>query len=125
MICRCFNRVICCISRKSLMKRIVLLLNLCMFKDGIMAPTQVLIDNEHLAEYPYCGSMDYEGSPYTGVPVQQEGCVGCIGIGRTVNANYSSDSTKYRWLVTVQMRNMNANREVKHFLCTGSVITDR
>ena len=123
MICRSFNRVICCISRKSLMKRLVLLLNLCMIKDGIMAPTQVLIDNDHLAEYPYCGSMNYEGSQYPGDPVQQEGCVGCMG--RAVNANYSSDSTKYRWLVLLEMRNMNANREVEHSTCTGSVITDR
>ena len=123
MICRSFNRVICCISRKSLMKRLVLLLNLCMIEDGIMAPTQVLIDNDHLAEYPYCGSMNYEGSQYSGSPIQQEGCVGCIG--RAVNANYSSESTKYRWLVILEMRNMNANREVEHSTCTGSVITDR
>ena len=108
---------------RPLMKRLVLLLNLCMIEDGIMAPTQVLIDNEHLAEYPYCGSMNYEGSTYSGSPVQQEGCVGCIG--RAVNANYSSDSTKYRWLVLLEMRNMNANREVEHSTCTGSVITDR
>ena len=124
MICRSFNRVICCMHRKSFMKRLVLLLlNLCMIKDGIMVPTQVLIDNEHLAEYPYCGSMNYEGSQYSGSPIQQEGCVGCMG--RAVNANYSSDSTQYRWLVLLEMRNMNANGVVEHSTCTGSVITDR
>ena len=103
MICRSFNRVICCISRKYLMKRLVLLLNLCMIEDGIMAPTQVLIDNDHLAEYPYCGSMNYEGSHYSG-DREQDGCVGCIG--RAVNANYSSKTTEYRWLVVLQMKNM-------------------
>ena len=123
MICRSFNRVICCISRKSLMKRLVLLLNLCMIEDGIMAPTQVLIDNDHLAEYPYCGSMNYEGSQYSGSPIRQDSCVGCIG--RAVNANYSSKTTEYRWLVVLQMKNMNGHGVVNNFLCTGSVITDR
>ena len=94
-----------------------------MIGDDVMSSDQVLMDNDHRAKYPYCGSMNYEGSQYSGSPIQQEGCVGCIG--RAVNANYSSDSTKYRWLVLLEMRNMNVNGVVEHSLCTGSVITDR
>ena len=122
MIGTSFNRVLCCIRRTSLMKRLFLLLSLCMIGDDVMSSDQVLMDNDHRAKYPYCGSMNYEGSHYSG-DREQDGCVGCIG--RAVNANYSSDSTKYRWLVLLEMRNMNANREVEQSLCTGSVITDR
>ena len=104
------------------MKRLFLLLSLCMIGDDVMSSDQVLMDNDHRAKYPYCGSMNYEGSHYSR-DREQDGCVGCIG--RAVNANYSSDSTKYRWLVLLEMRNMNVNGEVEQSLCTGSVITDR
>ena len=106
-------------GRKSFMKRLVLLLlNLCMIKDGIMAPTQVLIDNDHLAEYPYCGSMHYVESTYSTEQRCQQGC-----IGRAVNAKNTTNW--HRWLVVLEMENMQTNGDVETSTCTGSVITDR
>ena len=117
MICTSFNSVLCCIRRKSLMKRLVLLLNLCMIENGIVASGKVLIDNDHLAMYPYCGSMDYEDSQYS----TGQSCQGCIS--RAANAQNST--SWYRWLIVLEMRNMKTNGMVEHYDCTGSVITNR
>ena len=114
--------------RKSLMKRLVLLLSLCMIGDGIMASDKVTIDNDHFTMYPYCGSMHYVDSEYSGEGTQ-EGCMppGCMS--RAVNAQNST--SWYRWLVVLEMRNLHTNRTVasnrvlKQFSCTGAVITNR
>ena len=119
MICTCFNGVLCCMRRRPLMKRLVLLLNLCMIEDGIMASRQDLIDKDHLAKYPYCGSMYYEGTRYS---TGRQGCMpNCIG--RAVNANRSTSN--YRWLVVLEKRNMNVRGIIRSAACTGSVITER
>ena len=119
MKCTYFNRILCCIRRKSPIKRLVLLLSLCMIEDGTVATVE--IDNDHLAMYPYCGSMDHEGSQYS----MGQSCQGCIG--RAANAKDSKDSTSwYRWLIVLNMRNMKTtNGMVEQYDCTGSVITNR
>ena len=117
MICTSFNSDLCCIRRKSLMKRLVLLLGLYMIEDCIVASREVLIDNDHLAMYPYCGSMDYEDSQYS----TGQSCQGCIS--RAANAQNST--SWYRWLIVLEMRNMKRNGRVEHYDCTGSVITNR
>ena len=128
MICTSFNRVLCCIRRKSLMERLVLLLSLCMIGDGIMASDKVLIDNDHFAMYRYCGSMHYVDSEYSGER-RQEGCMppGCMS--RAVNAK--NTTSWYRWLAVVEMRNLHTNRRIasnsvlEQLTCTGAIITNR
>ena len=90
-----------------------------MIEDGTVATVE--IDNDHLAMYPYCGSMDYEDSQYS----TGQSCQGCIG--RAANAKDSKDSTSwYRWLIVLNMRNMKTtNGMVEQYDCTGSVITNR
>ena len=128
MIYTSFNRYLCCIRRKFLMKRLVLSMSLCMIGDGIMASDKVLIDNDHFTMYPYCGSMHYEDSEYSGEE-RQEGCMppGCMS--RAVNA--INTTTWYRWLAVVEMQNLHTNRRIasnrvlQQFACTGAVITNR
>ena len=71
-------------------------------------PSRHSIDNDHLSDYPYCGSMNY---PKT-------------SISRAVNAEKSDDW--YRWLVFIERTNrLSVNELIKTFTCTGSVITER
>ena len=70
------------------------------------------IDNDHLSDYPYCGSMNYPDSNYPRTS------------SRAVNAQKPDDW--YRWLVLMVRRNRLSNREpIITTACTGSVITER
>ena len=70
------------------------------------------IDNDHLSDYPYCGSMNYPNSNYP-----RSG-------SRAVNAGTSDDW--YRWLVMIERKNRLSNlHPIVTTVCTGSVITER
>ena len=93
-------------------KRLVLLLNLCIIEFGTMSLAHDLIDKDHLDSYPYCGSMHYTGSEYT------------RSINRAVNAK--EDYKKwYRWLVVLEHKNMDRTGVLNTGTCTGSIITER
>ena len=75
-------------------------------------PSRHAIDNDHLSDYPYCGSMNYPDSNYPRAS------------SRAVNAQKPDDW--YRWLVLMVRRNRLSNRvPITTTLCTGSVITER
>ena len=93
-------------------KRLVLLLNLCMIEFGTMSLAHDLIDKDHLDSYPYCGSMHYTGSEYT------------RSINRAVNAK-EDYKKRYRWLVVLEINNMNRNGDLSTGTCTGSVLKER
>ena len=114
-----FRRVLYCIQRKSIMGRLVLLLNLYMIKYVACwlpnrppwSSPKVKIDKDHLTEYPYCGSMHYNFSEYAS------------SSSKAVNAKDST--SRYRWLVVLEMENMRLTGVLERSTCTGSVITDR
>ena len=71
------------------------------------------IDKNHIAKFPYCGSM-YQGSPGTQ--------------GRAVNAEDSE--LNYRWSAMLKRKNtlVKSIGDVEYmyeFLCSGSIITER
>ena len=67
------------------------------------------IDKNHIARFPYCGSM-YQGFPETQ--------------GRAVNAEDSE--LDYRWSAMLKRRNTQPTTgDVSLGLCSGSIITDR
>ena len=100
-----------CILLKSHIRRSVLWL--CMFSVISQSlPSRRAIDNAHLSDYPYCGSMNYPDSNYPRTN------------SRAVNAHKPDDW--YRWLVLMVRRNRLSNRvPITTTLCTGSVITER
>ena len=76
------------------------------------------IDDEHIAEYPYCGSMDIE---YTDEPEPS---------ARAVNTNETDDQSiyrLYRWLVLLKTETWKTDGSVDPQIthCTGAIITER
>ena len=78
-----------------------------------LGPDNSMIDENHLKEYPYCGSMYQNQRPTTAT-------------SRIVN---SKDATKhYRWVVLVSRQNVRAPQYIDSpdsAQCSGSVITER
>ena len=65
-----------------------------------------MIDSQHLALYPYCGSMNYKGNnPSTSARV----------------ANSKTPKDVYRWAV-LEIR---LTYQTNEGYCTGTIITDR
>ena len=76
------------------------------------------IDPDHLAEYPYCGSMDIE---YTDEPEPSV---------RAVNTNETDDLSSYRiyrWLVLLKTEiwKTDGSPDPEVSQCTGAIITER
>ena len=76
------------------------------------------IDPDHLAEYPYCGSMDIE---YADEPEPSI---------RAVNTNETDDLSVYRlyrWLVLLKTETWKTDGSVDPEItqCTGAIITER
>ena len=112
MVSTSFRKVLCCIQHKSFVKRLVLLLNLCIIEFGSMIEFGKMIDKDHLEKYPYCGSMHYTGSEYT------------TASSRAVNAKEDHEKW-YRWLVVLRRENMDRNGVLTTGTSTGSIITER
>ena len=65
-----------------------------------------MIDSQHLALYPYCGSMNYKGNnPSASARV----------------ANSKTPKDVYRWAVLEKLLTYQTNEGY----CTGTIITDR
>ena len=73
------------------------------------------IDEKHLKEYPYCGSMNYHKHDYQS------------SASRMVNAEESN--VHYRWLAIVQLdaweKGTTLRKKKTTTYCTGAIITDR
>ena len=112
MVSPSFKKVLCFILDKSFVKRLFLLLNLCMIEFGNMIEFGKMIDKNHLEKYPYCGIMHYTGSAYT------------TASSRAVNSKEDYEKW-YRWLVVLKRENMDRNGVLTTGISTGSVITER
>ena len=78
------------------------------------------IDPEHLADYPYCGSMNIQ---YTDEPAPRV---------RAVNTNKTDYESNYRWLVFILSKTWKTihtggigSQETFINSCTGAIITER
>lgn len=67
-----------------------------------------VIDQDHLALFPYCGSM-YGKQP--------------TSMSRISNSKPAQ--TEYRWVVLVMRMNIRDDGKNKLFYCSGTVITDK
>ena len=80
---------------------------LCKKPGGDDIDKKIMVDLDHLKEYPYCGSMYHFDAS-----------------GRAVNAEKSNKL--YRWVVHIKRRNYYPkNKNRKTTICSGTVITDR
>ena len=73
------------------------------------------IDEKHLKEYPYCGSMNYNKHDHQS------------SASRMVNADESK--AHYRWLAVIQLdtweKGTTLRKKKTTSYCTGAIITDR
>ena len=68
-----------------------------------------MIDEDHLREYPYCGSVLREDGAGT----------------KSRITNSKEDEKNHRWTVYLERRHLKSNGKLATQACAGSVITDR
>ena len=73
-----------------------------------------MIDQDHLKNYPYCGSMFY--------PSLNLNYVGKSS-GRVTNSKMAKNI--YRWIVKLNGKNLIKGGKLRGYSCSGSVITER
>ena len=102
-------------SHQSSTKRQLLLLCFCKLLASPNYSNAEWIDEKHLKEYPYCGSMKYhlhDDQP---------------SASRMVNADESK--VHYRWLAVIQLdawvKGTTLRKKKTTTYCTGAIITDR
>ena len=81
------------------------------------------IDPEHLADYPYCGSMNTNTIFYNIMNAQDDSKPSV----RAVNTNKTDDESIYRWLVLLRTESWKIDNPKWSYqkYCTGAVITER
>ena len=102
-------------SLQSSTKRQLLLLCFCKLLASPDYSSGEWIDEKHLKEYPYCGSMNYYLHDHQS------------SASRMVNAGESK--VHYRWLAVIQLdaweKGTTLRKKKTTFYCTGAIITDR
>ena len=102
-------------SHQSSTKRQLLLLCVCKLLASLNYSNGEWIDEKHLKEYPYCGSMNYH------LHDDQSSA------SRMVNADESN--VHYRWLAVIQLdaweKGTTLRKKKTTTYCTGAIITDR
>ena len=114
------------ITHRLLVKRQCFLMFICvaigsirsLFENCVDSTLSTDIDPDHLAEYPYCGSMDIQ---YTD---EEQPSV------RAVNTNETDDLSSYRiyrWLVLLKTEiwKTDGSPDPEVSQCTGAIITER
>ena len=102
-------------SLQSSIKRQLLLLCFCKLLASLNCISGEWIDEKHLKEYPYCGSMNYHKHDHQS------------SASRMVNADESK--AHYRWLAVIQLdtweKGTTLRKKKTTTYCTGAIITDR
>ena len=102
-------------SHQSSTKRQLLLLCFCKLHAILNYSSGEWIDEKHLKEYPYCGSMNYHKHDHQS------------SASRMVNADESK--AHYRWLAVIQLdtweKGTTLHKKHTTSYCTGAIITDR
>ena len=88
---------------------------LCIIIGNFQSHVAEWIDQDHLTEYPYCGSMNYHKHDHQS------------SASRMVNADESK--AHYRWLAVIQLDTWEKGTKLRKkkttSYCTGAIITDR
>ena len=113
-------------TRRSLIQRQFFLICICvaigsirsLFENCVDSTLSTDIDPDHLAEYPYCGSMDILYTDLSEPSV------------RAVNTNETDDLSSYRiyrWLVLLKTEiwKTDGSPDPEVSQCTGAIITER